>query len=387
MYDVIIVGQSLAGSLTALALHQRLPQLKICIVDQLPLRTPVKDERATALSNSSIELFQNLKLWDKLLSLGSTPIYHIHLGMDPQGPIPLTFKKNNETLGYNIQNRILRTLLHQELTAVTALSFYNDAPIKSIQANNSHINLLLENNVNLQARLIIGADGRSSGVRSLVCDVKTIDYQQTAITGTVYHSLPHHNQAFEFFIPQGPLAFIPLGDPHKSTLVWSLKNKFLPIQNLDTTLSTFMKNHLGHIQLFAMEQYPLKAFRASQQTGYRWVLVGDAANALHPVAGQGLNLAIRDIKNLCDHLCYYFSLGLDIGSSTCLFKYAQGRKIDQYSLIGATHATAQWMTLPNKTLANILNKGLEIVNGEPFFSNFLIKSAQKGLFSGSQSFS
>jgi 2-octaprenyl-6-methoxyphenol hydroxylase len=378
MYDVIIVGRSFAGILTALTLKKYLPKLNICLIDQAAANAVLRDHRATALSPSSIILLNELNIWQDLAPL-SAPIYEIHIGMTPIKSAPLVFKQDHQVLGYNVLNHHLRSLLNQNLNHIN-VDAHTGSAIKDIQLHTSFATATLDNNTQIQARLVIGADGRTSGVRRLLSTTRTIDHHQTAFTGTVYHTIPHNNRAFEFFIPQGPLAFIPLEDLNTSTFVWSLKNQLLPITSLEDTLSKLMHPHLGNIQCTQpVQQYPLKTFTASPRAGQRWVLVGDAANAIHPVAGQGLNLAIRDIQNLAHHLSQQHLLGLDIGSLTHLSQYAHARQIDRYTLLSMTHVAARWMTAPHKAISLPLEKGMKYLNRSTIFSDFLVNTAQFGV--------
>ncbi len=163
--------------------------------------------------------------------------------------------------------------------------------------------------------------------------------------------------------------------------MWSLKNSLLPEESsIETILSTLAHDHLGTIRhITPVGRYPLKAFMANQRAGHRWVLLGDAANAIHPVAGQGMNLAIRDITTLINHLSNQFNLGLDLGSHTHLVRYAKSRQTDRYSLLGVTHAAAGWLTLPHRPTRSILNKGMQLFHKHSLFSHLVINSASFGV--------
>jgi ubiquinone biosynthesis UbiH/UbiF/VisC/COQ6 family hydroxylase len=383
MYDILIIGKSLAGTLTALMLKKHLPKLNIAIIDQSPAHSMVVDQRATALSLSSIQLLKELNLWEDNLYSLAAPIQEIHIGMDTTVPATLLFKQDHHVLGYNLSNQNLRAALKEKLDAIEEIDVYHGVSLKHIEIKSSSVQITLENDVQLQGHLLIGADGRQSRVRTLLSSAKYIDYQQTAITGTVQHSAAHNNRAFEFFIPQGALALIPLADSNTSTLVWSLKNNVLPIDdvNFDMILSTLMQKHLGDIRCISLEYYPLKAAIANPRTGHRWVLVGDSANAIHPVAGQGMNLAIRDIKTLVQRIVYQYQLGLDIGSLMYLKQYAQERQFDRYSLLGVTHSAAQWLTTSHSVIRKTLSKGMSYLNRQSVLSLFMIETAQFGLTS------
>ena len=379
MYDFVIIGQSYIGILTAISLHKAFPTLKLCIVDKhIPNLT--QDHRATALSQSSIDLLDSLSLWDTTLKAASSPIQEIHIGMNTD-KVPLILKQTDSPLGYNIANSTLRSTLEKKLSAISNIDYYHGHAIKSVTINTTSATVTLDNDIQIQGQLIIGADGRNSGVRALLSSTRVIDYQQTALTGTVHHENPHHFKAYEFFLPQGALAFIPLKDPNTSTFVWSLKNSLLPTDtSIETILSNLAHDHLGTIRhLTPVGQYPLNAFIAKQRAGHRWVLLGDAANAIHPVAGQSMNLAIRDITMLTHHLLDQFHLGLDLGSYTHLARYAKSRQHDRYALLGVTHAAAGWFTTSHRPTRSLLNKGMQLFQQQSLFSHLAINSASFGV--------
>lgn len=379
MYDFVIIGQSYVGMLTALSLNKAFPHLKVCMINK-HIPHIMQDHRATALSQSSIDLLNTLFLWDNTLEAAAGPIQEIHIGMNTDN-VPLILKQSNEPLGYNITNSSFRPVLEKKLSTTPNIDYYHGQAIQNIAIHTAYATVMLENETQVQGRLIIGADGRHSGVRELLSSARIIDYQQTALTGTVHHKLPHNGQAFEFFLPQGALAFIPLKDPHSSTFVWSLKNSLLPADpSIETLLSDLAHIHLGAIRhLTPVGRYPLKAFIANQRAGHRWVLLGDAANAIHPVAGQSMNLAIRDITTLTTHLLDQFHLGLDLGSQTHLTRYARSRQNDRYSLLGVTHAAAGWFTTPHRPTRGILNKGMQFFQQQSLFSHLAINSASFGV--------
>ncbi|QOL20313.1 FAD-dependent monooxygenase [Candidatus Bodocaedibacter vickermanii] len=380
MYDCVIIGQSYIGTLTAISLHKAFPHLKLCIIDK-HIPNTIQDHRATALSQSSIDLMDSLSLWENDLKNAASPIQEIHIGMNTD-KAPLMLKQPNTPLGYNIANSALRPTLEKKLSESTNVDYCHGHAINTITIATTHATVTLDNGTQIQGRLIIGADGRHSKVREILSSTRVIDYHQTALTGTLHHEISHHHRAFEFFIPQGALAFIPLKDPHTSTFVWSLKNTLLPSQetSIERLLSALAHDYLGTLRhITPVGQYPLKAFMANQRAGHRWVLLGDAANAIHPVAGQGMNLAIRDITTLIRHLSTQFNIGLDLGSHTHLARYAQSRQADRYSLLGVTHAAAGWFTTPHRPTRSILNKGMHLFHTHSFFSHLAINSASFGI--------
>jgi 2-octaprenyl-6-methoxyphenol hydroxylase len=376
MYDVIIIGQSYIGTLTALILNKHFPNLKVAIADQRPKSTPHSDVRATALSRSSLHLLKELSLWDELLP-NAAPLNEIHIGMNTN-TTPLVFK-DESPLGYNIENGFLKTVLQQQLDTRNNITLYHEASLDKVNLHTSHLEAIFNNHTKVHGRLLIGADGRYSSVRKLLSTAKTIDYHQTALTGTVCHEAPHNNKAYEFFIPQGPLAFIPLKDPHHSTFVWSIKNHLMSNEPVDELLSQLAGLYLGRIQhATSIQSHPLQSFIATPRFGPRWILLGDAANAIHPVAGQGLNLAIRDIQSFTHSLTKHVQYGLDIGSATYLSTFARSRQIDRYSLLGITHASASFLTTHHQALRKVFEKGMKTFKDQSILSSIALKLASEG---------
>jgi ubiquinone biosynthesis UbiH/UbiF/VisC/COQ6 family hydroxylase len=380
MFDVVIIGQSYIGKLTALNLCNALPDINICIIDKQTPKNKTEDRRATALSQSSVTLLNNLSLWDGILKDSSASISEIHIGMNT-ADTPLILQSQNLPLGYNILNQPFAQVLDEKLQRQSRIEYYHGHSIKNITVDTTCTTVTLENDTSITGRLIIGADGRFSGVRNLLTSTRTIHYHQTALAGTICHEHSHNQRAFEFFIPQGPLAFIPLLDPHTSTFVWSIKDTLLSSEDsLAQILSDLMQDRLGNIQhITPVQRYPLSAFIAKVRAGHRWVLLGDAANAIHPVAGQGMNLALRDITSLMSHLLQQVNLGLDIGSHTHLNRYAKSRQMDRHSLLGVTHASAKWLTTSYRPIRNVLNKGLNVFDRHSVLSHIAVNSASFGV--------
>lgn len=376
MFDIIIIGQGYVGTLTALILTKRFPRLKIAIADQLSKKSAFSDHRATALSRSSLPLLKELSLWNDLAE-HATPMNEVHIGMNTR-KTPLIFK-DQLPLGYNIENRLLHATLNERLNRCKNVTTYHEATVTRVDTYNSYIKVGFNNHPHLQGRLLIGADGRNSIVRNLLSSTKSIDYQQTALTGNLHHETAHNNKAYEFFIPQGSLAFIPLKDPHHSTFVWSVKNHLIPMESVDKLLSQLAGSYLGNIQhTTPVERYPLYSHIATPRTGNRWALLGDAANAIHPVAGQGMNLAIRDILSFSHHLTEHIRLGLDIGSQIYLSHFASSRQVDRYLLLSITHASAAFLTTHHHPLRKVFEKGMRTFDHHSILSGLALKMASEG---------
>lgn len=377
MYDVAIIGKGLIGTLLAISLKQAMPTLRICIIDKN--KETATNNRALALSMPTVKLLKHLNIWNDDCTHNSGKISTIAVGMTTECPTPLAFEAHETLLGYNIPYTTLSAALNSALETLTTLDFELGAPVAKIDFKPNYATVDLEHTT-LSARLIIGADGRNSFLRENYAQFKTIQYKQTAFTTQVNHTLPHNNTAYEFFLPQGALAFIPLKSPHASTLVWSLKDALTPTHTeIEAILKQIAVTNLGEVSLInPLHGYPLNSYVSTQRSGSRWLLVGDAATTVHPVAGQGFNLGVRDVIVLTRHLKEQFALGLDLGSQTFLKHYEKQRKLDQYALVGITYFSGKTLTTPNTFLRSIFNRGMQTTQKLSFLSDFLNHRAQMG---------
>jgi 2-octaprenyl-6-methoxyphenol hydroxylase len=376
IWDYAILGKGLLGSLSAIALCKKFPKLDICIVDKNPRAHIVQDTRATALSQSSVDFLTDAGLWSALYSQ-MAKILEIHIGMSVDR-LQLTFDDPPNPVGYNIPNDALRAAF-----LVDTIPSFDGQAVTDIKNTAHTIQLTLEDGTLIETRLLIATDGRYSAARKLLTQTKEHNFNQTAFTCSVRHSLPHNNKAYELFLPQGALAFIPLQDPNESTLVWSIKDQFISSSldqaDLMKSLHPVAGSLLGTFQcLTSLAKHPIISTSAKQSAGHRWVLLGDASTALHPVAGQGLNLGIRDLSALVNHLDKTISLGLDIGSYTGLSQYMRNRTLDKKGLLWSTYFSASPLTSSNHLLGHLWSKGMKSLNSRRTLVNTLRNFAQFG---------
>ena len=348
-FDLVIVGGGPVGLLLSLFLRQS--GLSVAVVDGAPLKTASQKGRSFALSFASVAALKVEGLWEQVKK-GSTPVKKIYVTKEGAAQHFL-FEPESvgaEALGFMVQESSLFEALSQHVLSKKAGVHYHKGRFKSHVPCALGTKVLLEDGLSLDAKLLVGADGARSFTRQKM-GVPTLRYAyaQTAVVFTVKHTKPHHFCAFEHFTSKGPLAFLPLEKNH-SAVVWSLDKevaeKFLahPLALLNALIHHFGWG-LGDLELASeIGTYPLALTMPKKCYGTRWVLVGDAAHAIHPVAGQGLNLGIRDVFLLGRHLAHLKALGLDIGSTTALKTYASSRLPDQWSMALATHVFGSGMT-------------------------------------------
>lgn len=327
-YDVVIVGGGMVGASLAIALLPltKAPHnLKVCVIDAFEYNDasqPSYDDRAIALSHGSSLIFKGMGLWGELVSKTS-PIKKIHVS--DRGYFGATRLSAEEekvpSLGYLVESRVLGKYLHKVLddsdveliipASVTEISNEDDSSVK-LKVKQG------DETIQLSSRLLVAADGTNSKVRELSGVETTVsDYQQSAIIANVSTQKPHNGQAYERFTEHGPIALLPMSN-NRSSLVWTYKTEN-GTDELDAAMALNDADFLNQLdQAFGFRlgkftkvgkrsSYPLSLVTSDKNTAYRTVIIGNASHTLHPVAGQGLNLALRDVAVLSDLLANLIS--------------------------------------------------------------------------------
>ncbi len=350
--DVLIIGGGMVGISAALCLRRRLgPGCKILLVEGFPLPakdvdfhaaySPSFDARSTALSYSSCLIYQELELWDELAQRACT-IEQVHVS--EQGRFGSTLMRAADydwpALGYVVENAWLGNVLVQALhqTDVQTLS---PARVLSASVETDRVRVNFESGECAYAQLLLVADGANSVLReSLGVEVLEQDYSQHALIANIGHALEHRGCAYERFTPQGPLAMLPLlaspAEGQRSALVWSLSEEeaqtlqHCPEDEFLATLQDRFGYRLGRLQRVGdRHSYPLALIEAREQVRSGIVIMGNAAHSLHPVAGQGFNLALRDIARLGAVLAEAKMQGDALGALSVLQQYINQQSGDQ----------------------------------------------------------
>jgi len=401
LYDVVIVGGGMVGSSLALALAA-LP-LKIAIIEphlQTSKKAPGFDARAIALSWSSCRIFNGLGLWDAFKKI-ATPIHNIHISDKGNlGISRLSAKEMNvSALGHVIELDDVAAIIQKALLEKKCV---NDSEpeigkisiiqgkVESMQLTPQFRTLLIRSTTNknesvvnnVQGKLVVAADGKNSITRT-IAGVKTSEkkYDQVAIISTLQTQLPHNNVAFERFTDTGPVAFLPLSD-HRISLVWML-DKDTAKSMEDATETKFIETlqskfgqRLGRITKVGERFcYPLSLVKSDQCRAERLAIIGNAAQSLHPIAGQGFNLGLRDVATLCDQLRLCCEQTLDPGADSVLEKYQQWRATDRSSVINFTDFIARLFLNDSKLLTTPRNAALLSLNVIPSLRQEIAKSA------------
>lgn len=384
-YDLLIAGGGLAGNCLALALKDS--GLRYAVIEaqsrELTDASGAGD-RALALAAGTVVMLEALGMWQGVAA-DATPIKAIHVSDRGHfGKTRLTAENEQvQALGYVIAARILE---QHAAALVQQVGIEVLSPVRLIgaMAGSDGIHASLKSGdeaLNLSARLLVGADGGSSSVRQLMqIGQRSVDYGQTAIVTTVKTTLPHRNVAYERFTDSGPLALLPLGQD--CAVVWTRKTEeageLMATGNAEFTaaLQDCFGYRLGVLSLAAPRRvFPLTLVRAEKLYAARTVIVGNAAHQLHPVAGQGFNLGLRDVVQLAEQLLARHRDGLDIGSTDFLERYAQAREADYQRVIGFTDKVVKLFSNDWLALAAARNFGLTVLDRLPPAKSLLIRHA------------
>lgn len=347
--DVAIVGGGLVGLSLALALAQA--GLRVVVADRERPEVAgadAADGRASAIAWGSQRVLVSLGLWEAL-EPHAAAITDIRVS-DGESRLFLHYDHReiaDHPLGYIVENRFARRALHAAAARTPSLAWLAPVAVAAIEDAPGRRIVELADGRRLAARLVVGCDGKRSLVRR-EAGIRTFEhrYGQTGIVATVRHEKPHGGVAHERFLPAGPFAMLPLPDQdgaHRSSIVWTERNDLAPAMMAldDAGFAAEMTRRFGdwHGRLEVEGRrfaYPLEIVQASSYVAPRVALAGDAAHAIHPIAGQGLNLGLRDVAALAECVVDAARLGLDIGAIDVLERYQRWRRVDNMSLLAVT---------------------------------------------------
>jgi len=303
---------------------------------------PSQDARHFALSPGSSQFLQGLGV-----PLG--PYCPIHsIGVEASGK-RVVFKAtdiDSPFLGSMVWAADLRVALYQMVQRASGIEYYHDASLDHMDITADFVRVTTTRQ-SFQTSWVLGCDGRQSRVRDKAeFPVYRYDYKQQGEIFTIYHPQPHHFRAQEHFFSSGPLAILPLLDQHCSTVVWSHSLGSLSNSDWTAALSARMPSlYQGFSVTSAVQRYPLHLIWARKIARHRCLLLGDSAHSLHPVAGQGLNVGIRDIATL-GHIIHSFSQQGDPWENSRLHQqYSRKRRREHRNFVAMTHGLIQWFAL------------------------------------------
>jgi 2-octaprenyl-6-methoxyphenol hydroxylase len=294
---------------------------------------------------------------------------------------------DDEPLGWMHENRHLREALQERAEAGRNSWLLWKSRVTSTDRTDDGVVVLLEDGRKLHAPVLVAADGRGSQTREAAgIRVARWRYNHQAIVSVLRHELPHEHVAYEIFYPTGPFALLPMTDDaggHRSAIVWSVPQDdapgWLSLSDPDFAAETeaAMGGFLGKIEMLApRSSYPLGFHHAAQITAQRLALVGDAAHAIHPIAGQGLNLGFRDVAALAEVLVEGARLGLDLGDKQLLDRYQRWRALDALSVAFATDSLTRIYGVPGKASSAVRRFGMGLVERISPIRNRLMSEAR-----------
>jgi 2-octaprenyl-6-methoxyphenol hydroxylase len=372
--DVIILGGGLIGLALASALDSSgLSAIVVDPADPELWKSAAFDGRTSAVSSSSMRMLQTIGAADHLPEPGC-PIRTIQVadGLDPGG---LAFETGDgdEPLGWMNENRNLRAALRARAEAGRQLWLLWKSRAVSVERGEHSVMVSLEDGRKLSAPLLVAAEGRNSPTREAAgIRIARWRYDHTAIVSVLHHERPHKNVAYEIFYPAGPFALLPMTDDkvgHRSAIVWSIRSDDAPGllslsgEDFAAEAKAAMGGFLGNISLAAPRStYPLGFHHAAQITAQRLALVGDSAHAMHPIAGQGLNVGFRDVAALTQVLVEGARLGLDLGDQQLLDRYQRWRSLDTLMVSLATDGLTRIYGVPGRTASAIRRLGMGFID-------------------------
>jgi len=385
--DVIIFGGGLVGLALASALDSSgLSTIIVDPADPAPRAGAAFDGRTSAVSSSSMRMLETIGVARHLAQPGC-PIRRIAVadGLKPGG---LHFDSDDdEPLGFMNENRHLRAALQQRAEAGKNAWLLWKSEVATVDRTEQGVVVALNDGRKLNAPLLVAADGRNSRTREAAgINVARWKYNHQAIVSVLRHERPHDHVAYEIFYPTGPFALLPMNDDdggHRSAIVWSVPEEdaagWLSLNDADfaAEAEAAMGGFLGKIEMLApRSSYPLGFHHAAQITATRLALIGDAAHAIHPIAGQGLNLGFRDVAALTQVLVEGARLGLDLGDKQLLDRYQRWRSLDSLSVAFATDSLTKVYGVPGMAASAVRRFGMGLVGRLSPLRNRLMNEAR-----------
>jgi 2-octaprenyl-6-methoxyphenol hydroxylase len=385
--DLVIGGAGFAGLALAIALRQGLGDaFSVTVADPALGAAKSKDPRASAIAAAARRLFEAIDVWDAVATQAQPILDMVVTDSkldDAVRPTFLTFGgevEPGEPFAHMIENRHLidalvakAKKLGVDLRAGAVAGFENTA---------NAIDVTLADGKKISARLLVGADGARSSIREQAGIASHgWNYNQSAIVTTVAHEREHNGRAEEHFLPAGPFAILPLTGKRVS-IVWTESTReaerivALPDEEFHAELEKRFGLHLGDLKVIGPRRaFPLGLFTARAFIAERLVLVGDAAHVIHPIAGQGLNMGLRDVAALAEAVADAARLGLDIGAVDVLERYQRWRRFDTMTMGVATDGLNRLFSNRSDVLRLARDIGLGVVERIPALKRVFIREA------------
>ncbi len=385
-YAVIIVGGGIVGATAACALAQA--GIDVALLDaRNPARTwpadPV-DIRVSALTRASQNILRAVGAWDAMEQRGIGPYDHMHVwDADSAGVLHFDAADTEfPELGHIVENRVTVASLWDQLDSLPSATILCPATVADLQINNDNAHIVLSDGTILAADLVIAADGRDSALRQMA-GIQTTgwEYKQDGLVATISSENSHQFTAWQRFLPEGPLALLPLKNGQCS-IVWTLSHDtaqdYLKLSDADflQTLEHASGGILGKMLTVGPRgAFPLRFQYAQQYSADHFVLIGDAAHAMHPLAGQGANAGLLDAAAIAELIIKADQAGRPTGSHKTLRQYERWRKGDNLAMMSSMDMINKMYTTDNEAFRQLRGTGMSWVNQSAWLKNYFNRYA------------
>ena len=388
-FDIIVIGGGINGQVMSLAAAHA--GFSVALIDQNKfVEDSLRefDGRAYAIAFSSVQMMKNLNFW-KTIEETAQPILNIKVshGTIERGPASATLQFNNadieeSPMAQMLEDRFLRQCLNIEIKKNALITLIEQRKVIDLIDFKQHKNLILDNNLELQAYLIVASDGIDSPISKKIGIKKTgWKYQQLGLVCAIEHEYSSDNTAYQYFLPEGPLAILPIKN-NTASIVWTenIQNALTISEMNDAEYLSVLRHRfgdfLGQLKLTGKRvSFPLKLSISEKYVSDRFAVIGDAAHGYHPIAGQGLNAGMRDIAALLDVISSARDRGEDFSSINVLNRYQEWRRFDNQTLGFATDNLNKIFSSYNPLFGSLKNLGMKAIEKSNYAKRAFMRQA------------
>ena len=388
-FDIIVIGGGINGQVMSLAAAHA--GFSVALIDQNKfVENSLRefDGRAYAIAFSSVQMMKNLNFW-KTIEETAQPILNIKVshGTIERGPASATLQFNNadieeSPMAQMLEDRFLRQCLNIEIKKNALITLIEQRKVIDLIDFKQHKNLILDNNLELQASLIVASDGIDSPSAKKIGIKKTgWKYQQLGLVCAIEHEYSSNNTAYQYFLPEGPLAILPIKN-NTASIVWTenIQNALTISEMNDAEYLSVLRHRfgdfLGQLKLTGRRiSFPLQLSISEKYVSDRFAVIGDAAHGYHPIAGQGLNAGMRDIAALLDVISSARERGEDFSSINVLNRYQEWRRFDNQTLGFATDNLNKIFSSYNPLFGSLKNLGMKAVEKSNYAKRAFMRQA------------